>query len=323
MQSFAVSTAASRDTAAATAAAIGSSSPDSAATAASQATAPAFSTRHSISAQMCLIAWNEPMGFPNCSRIFAYSTAVRRLHAAIPAASAAPQHRREIGNRSWGNVIEDSVGVDCHSVERDSCQWSRLVDGVDRFVGHAFAVTVDESPDDTRTVGSGHHARRNEYRYTRICTPGVTSFAMKLDAAGRIRRCRNWTFVQYDGTRQRTVGERFGPPFGSGRRTTPHHQSGQRSRENRTRHEFDCRLLEHGREIDDFGSGSAYRFRNGDRKDPERRELGPFLPPRNCWSTAYHVHRRGRARPGLYRFLDRPLFIGRGDCHNWFPPLDK
>ena len=38
---------------------------------------------------MCLIAWNEPIGRPNCSRTLAYSTESSRHRAAPPICSAA------------------------------------------------------------------------------------------------------------------------------------------------------------------------------------------------------------------------------------------
>ena len=77
--------------AAAMAAAIDSccpSSPD-AATAASAAATAACWERSSISAHMCLMAWKLPIGLPNCSRTFAYSTAVSNVQRATPAVSAA------------------------------------------------------------------------------------------------------------------------------------------------------------------------------------------------------------------------------------------
>lgn len=90
MQSLAFSTAASSATARATAADRRSSVlPESKAAAASAATARICSARHSIHAQMCLIAWNSPILRPNCSRTFAYSVAVSRHQPAMPAASAA------------------------------------------------------------------------------------------------------------------------------------------------------------------------------------------------------------------------------------------
>ncbi|CFS26565.1 Uncharacterised protein [Mycobacterium tuberculosis] len=41
-----------------------------------------------ISAHLCLIAWNCPIGRPNCSRILAYADAVSVAHRATPTASA-------------------------------------------------------------------------------------------------------------------------------------------------------------------------------------------------------------------------------------------
>ncbi|SHV86971.1 Uncharacterised protein [Mycobacteroides abscessus subsp. abscessus] len=56
--------------------------------AASQTATSACSTRHSISAHMCLMAWKLPICLPNCSRTLAYSTAVCSAHRATPTASA-------------------------------------------------------------------------------------------------------------------------------------------------------------------------------------------------------------------------------------------
>ena len=42
-----------------------------------------------MSAHLCLIAWNEPIGRPNCTRTLAYSTAISRTFCAPPTCSAA------------------------------------------------------------------------------------------------------------------------------------------------------------------------------------------------------------------------------------------
>ena len=47
------------------------------------------STSTSMSAQRCLTAWNDPIGRPNCTRSFAYSTAISSARAAPPSKSAA------------------------------------------------------------------------------------------------------------------------------------------------------------------------------------------------------------------------------------------
>src|SRR5664279_11763 len=49
----------------------------------------ATSVRTAMSAHRCLIAWNPPIGRPNCRRCLAYSTASSVVHAAIPIWSAA------------------------------------------------------------------------------------------------------------------------------------------------------------------------------------------------------------------------------------------
>ena len=49
----------------------------------------ADSTSRSMSAHLCLMAWNEPMGRPNCTRTLAYSTDMSRQRWAPPTCSAA------------------------------------------------------------------------------------------------------------------------------------------------------------------------------------------------------------------------------------------
>ena len=49
----------------------------------------ADSTSSSMSAHLCLMAWNEPIGRPNCTRTLAYSTAISSTFWAPPTCSAA------------------------------------------------------------------------------------------------------------------------------------------------------------------------------------------------------------------------------------------
>src|SRR6478735_7422999 len=56
--------------------------------AASHTAAVARSVSAIISAHLCLIAWNWPMGLPNCSRILAYAEAVSVAQRATPMDSA-------------------------------------------------------------------------------------------------------------------------------------------------------------------------------------------------------------------------------------------
>ena len=58
--------------------------PGGRATATSHAAAVTDSAVSSISAHRCLTAWKPPIGLPNCSRTFAYSTAVSRHQRASP-----------------------------------------------------------------------------------------------------------------------------------------------------------------------------------------------------------------------------------------------
>ncbi len=56
--------------------------------AASHTAAVARSVSAIISAHLCLMAWNWPIGLPNCSRILAYCDAVSVAQRATPMASA-------------------------------------------------------------------------------------------------------------------------------------------------------------------------------------------------------------------------------------------
>ncbi len=102
MQSLALATAASRATTAALATESGCCP-----FAASQASASAASARQSISAHRCLTAWNAPIGWPNCSRTLAWSTATVRHRRATPAASAAA---KVAARSATGGTVRTSPG---------------------------------------------------------------------------------------------------------------------------------------------------------------------------------------------------------------------
>ena len=54
------------------------------------------STSTSMSAQRCFTAWNDPIGRPNCTRSFAYSTARSSARDALPSRSAARERRAAV-----------------------------------------------------------------------------------------------------------------------------------------------------------------------------------------------------------------------------------
>ena len=98
-----------------------------AASAASQATAVADSTRHSISLHRCLIAWKLPIGAPNCSRTLAYSTAVRRHHSATPAASAVSSVDGQLAQAGAGRpdaAATESRPTSTRGRDRSALGWS-------------------------------------------------------------------------------------------------------------------------------------------------------------------------------------------------------
>ena len=56
-----------------------------------------------MSAHLCLIAWNEPIGRPNCTRTFAYSTDISSTFCAPPIISF------ESATAAWSSVFENAA----------------------------------------------------------------------------------------------------------------------------------------------------------------------------------------------------------------------
>ena len=69
----------------------------------------ADSTSSSMSAHLCLMAWNEPMGRPNCTRSLAYCTAVSSTFWAPPTCSAASATAARSSTRS--SVVQPAPSV--------------------------------------------------------------------------------------------------------------------------------------------------------------------------------------------------------------------
>ena len=78
-----------------------------------------------MSANLCLIAWNEPIGTPNCSRCLAYSSVTSKIVCAVPTISSAVATvassiaRRSAGALDASAVAEHAVALDAHAVEVD------------------------------------------------------------------------------------------------------------------------------------------------------------------------------------------------------------
>ena len=53
-----------------------------------------------MSANLCLIAWNEPIGTPNCSRCFAYSSVTSKIVCAVPTHLERERDRRFLDARA-------------------------------------------------------------------------------------------------------------------------------------------------------------------------------------------------------------------------------
>ncbi len=63
-----------------------------------------------MSARACLIAWNWPIGRPNCTRTLAYSEAVSRHQRATPAPSAAAKTSARFAHLGGGDPGQQRVG---------------------------------------------------------------------------------------------------------------------------------------------------------------------------------------------------------------------
>ena len=111
--------------------------------AASHTAAVARSVSAIISAHLCLMAWNCPMGRPNCSRILAYAAAVSVAQRATPIASA--DSSVEISARAMvaAQVAQHAVVADLDGVGAHVRQRSQRVHARDGF--------------DLQRVGVEHH----------------------------------------------------------------------------------------------------------------------------------------------------------------------
>ena len=145
MQSLVLACADSMPVAAATAAAMEScaSASPAAAWAASAAATEICSERSSISAHMCLIAWKLPIGLPNCSRTFAYSTAVSSAHRANPAVSAASTVAARSSTRCGG--VDSVVAGALSRTTRDSGREKSVAESGSTVTPSA-AVSISSQP---------------------------------------------------------------------------------------------------------------------------------------------------------------------------------
>ena len=188
--------------------------------AASHAAAVTDSEVSSISAHRCLIAWKEPIFWPNCSRTPAYSTAVSRHQRATPDASAAAsvttrsrtrsgveaRHRRspptgEPGPRSMydasGRAVQTPGGS---STPASGDQAHRQSPSTTQRVGRAGCV--------------GDHRRRGRARARPRISPGATGRRGRPGPRTR-PRCR---------AAGRAPGPRAASSARRGRAPTPRHR---------------------------------------------------------------------------------------------------
>ncbi len=100
-----------------------------------------------MSAHLCLMAWNEPIGRPNCTRTFAYSTDISSTFCAPPTISLA-RH-----TAAWSSVFDSAAQprpgspsglADTPAKSRRACLrvWS--------IVASAVRVRPDASPSTTK-----------------------------------------------------------------------------------------------------------------------------------------------------------------------------
>ena len=89
-----------------------------------------------MSANLCLIAWNDPIGTPNCSRCFAYSSVVSKMRLRGADHLEREAHRRllerpaELWRRGPVRVSEHAVAADSNAVEVDVREPPAPVEGL-------------------------------------------------------------------------------------------------------------------------------------------------------------------------------------------------
>ena len=113
------------------------------------------STSTSMSAQRCFTAWNDPIGRPNCTRSFAYSTAISSARAAPPSISSAvavaPRSSSAVTSVGAAEVPSRSV-VEIEPRDRSG--------EVHRRLGGRAADRVEVDREQCGpVVGRGHHER--------------------------------------------------------------------------------------------------------------------------------------------------------------------
>ena len=99
--------------------------------AASQTAAVARSVSAIISAHLCLMAWNWPIGRPNCSRILAYADAVSVAQRATPIALRGQQRGHQRTRQGAAQVAQHAVVADLDGVGANMGQRPQRVDAHD------------------------------------------------------------------------------------------------------------------------------------------------------------------------------------------------
>ena len=104
-----------------------------------------------MSANLCLIAWNEPIGTPNCSRCFAYSSVVSKIVCAVPTISSASATVASSSARRSARCGR-RVGIAEHAVARRRARRrgrrARAAAAVERV--HRRGADVGDRNDDAR-----------------------------------------------------------------------------------------------------------------------------------------------------------------------------
>ena len=98
-----------------------------------------------MSAHLCWIAWNEPIGRPNCTRLFAYATARSRQRCAPPTCSAASAMAARSRIRSSAAaarafLAEPRRGGHAHALQLDLGEPPGLIERRKRAPLHALRV---------------------------------------------------------------------------------------------------------------------------------------------------------------------------------------
>ena len=256
-----------------------------------------------MSAQRCCTAWNAPIGWSNCRRSFAYSTASSSARAAAPTPSTTMAIPIRSTTSATVAVASPVPMPSCRrAVEGDGRDPAGAVDGLlwshdesRRIGGHEehaeLAVRCGGHEDDVRCerVGDVHlHARH--YPTLTVCIgaclrfePGPTAVRfVERDRADGLAGCQPGKVV---------VAHRVGT------RERDQARSADRTREERAGMQRAAHLLDDDGNVDHAHAGPTERLGNQQAGDAQLAQRGPDLGARAARIIEHRAHVRADRRP--------------------------